>query len=440
MALRTSSWLAASLFLFHCPFRAQAEKLQITSKPPGAAVEIDGVAVGTTPFAKDYPGGYFHKTRTALGSRLEHVMVARITLKGYATKELLLSDGPAPWFSLNGRNHGEYWVFKAAHFHVNLDPIPEVFTGTISARVARNTAVDFVRELSLQEMVAQTKPGVVFLKSLQKSGTGFLITDTGVIATNAHLVRGEQSLLALLPGGVQFDAKVEYIDEDLDIALLKIEGSQFPHLTLADASTVQQGDAVFAIGNPGDAMLYSMTSGIVSAVGKFPSAGSGTWIQTNAQINPGNSGGPLVNSRGEVIGITTLKLVKKDTSGIGFALSVTDLLDVLRRFYPRETVIAEKLSTPVVPPSAPIAPVPKTEVGTVEISEPRGAEIRVESDEAGKYKVVGYVPAILNLPAGPHKIILRHPPQVDWFYDIIVMKDSRVSLGRPLGISAPALN
>jgi S1-C subfamily serine protease len=440
MASRSASWLAASLFLCLCPFRAHADRLEITSKPPGATVEIDGAPVGTTPFAKDFPGGYFHKTRTALGSRLEHAMVARITLKGYAAKELLLSNGPVNWIGLNGRNHGEYWLFKTAHFHVNLDPIPEVFTGTISATVARNTAVDFVPQLSLQELVAQTKPGVVYLKGLQKSGTGFLITDTGVIATNAHLARGEESLLALLPGGVQFNAKVEHIDKDLDIALLKIEGSEFPHLTLADASTVQQGDAVFAIGNPGNAMLYSVTNGIVSAIGKFPCAGPGTWIQTNATINPGNSGGPLLNSRGEVIGITTLKLAKKDGSAIGFALSVTDLLDVLHRFYPGKVVVVENLSATVGTPAAPIASAPKIEVGTVEISEPRGAEIRVERDEPGSYKLVGYVPAILSLSAGSHKIILRRPPQVDWIYDIIVMKDSRVSLGRPLGISAPAPN
>jgi len=364
-------------------------------------------------------------------------MVARITLKGYATKELMLSDGPANWIGLNGRNHGEYWLLKAAHFHVNLDPVPEVFTGTISARVARNTAVAFVPQLSLQEVVAQTKPGVVYLKGLEKSGTGFLITDTGVIATNAHLARGEESLVARLPGGVQFDAKVVYIDEELDIALLKIEGSKFPHLTLADVSTVQQGDAVFAIGNPGDAMLYSVTNGIVSAVDKFPSAGPGTWIQTNAPINPGNSGGPLVNSRGEVIGITTLRLVKKNTSGIGFALSVTDLLAVLHRFYPEEIVLAERLSAPAVAPAAPIISAPKTEVGTVEISEPPGAEIRIERNEPGSYMRVGYVPATLSLSAGPHKIILRRPQQVDWIYDIIVMKDSRVSLGRPLGVAAP---
>jgi serine protease Do len=408
MALRSSSWLAAILFLCLCPLRVHAGKLQITSKPPGAIVEIDGVAVGTTPFAKDFPGGSFRKTRTALGSRLEHVMVARITLKGYATKELLLSDGPVNWIGLNGRNHGEYWLLKAAHFHVNLDAIPEVFTGSISARVARNTAVDFVPQLSLEELVAQTKPGVVYLKSSQKSGTGFLVSDTGVIATNAHLARGEESLLALLPGSVQLDAKADYIDEALDIAILKIEGSEFPHLTLADASTVQHGDAVFAIGNPGDAMLYSVTKGIVSAVGKFPGAGAGTWIQTDAPINPGNSGGPLLNSRGEVIGITTLKLVKKNTSGIGFALSVTDLLEVLHRFYPKETILAEKLSAPAPAVAALVAPTPKSEFGRVDITEPPGAEIWVDK------AMVGYVPATLNLQTGTHKIALRSGQLVVW--------------------------
>jgi S1-C subfamily serine protease len=189
--------------------------------------------------------------------------------------------------------------------------------------------------------------------------------------------------LSLLPGGIQLDAKVAYLDEDLDIALLKIEGSQFAHLTLADASTLQQGDAVFAIGNPGDAMLYSMTNGIVSAIGKFPSVGPGTWIQTNAQINPGNSGGPLVNSHGEVIGIATLKLIKKDCSGIGFALSATDLLAVLHRFYSGEAVLAEELLAPVQLAAAPRAPSTKIEYGLVDVAEPLGAAIWADGTFVG---------------------------------------------------------
>ena len=84
----------AGLLLLACPGCALAEKLQITSNPPGAKVELDGVMVGTTPFEKDLPGGYFHKTRTTFGTRLEHPMVARISLTGYSTKELTLTDGP----------------------------------------------------------------------------------------------------------------------------------------------------------------------------------------------------------------------------------------------------------------------------------------------------------------------------------------------------------
>ncbi len=442
-----------------CPARANADKLQITSSPPGAKVEIDGVDVGTTPLEKDFPGGYFHKTKTALGSRLEHPLVARISLNGYATKELQLSDGPANWIGLNGRNHGEYFLFKADHFHVNLDPVSQVFTGSVAAKLAKSSAVEFEPELSLEELVARAKPAVVYLKGLQKAGTGFFVSDTGVIATNAHVARGEESLLALLPSGDQLEAKVVYIDADLDIALAKVQGSGFPHLTLADASTVRQGENVLAIGNPGDAMLFSVTKGIVSAVGKFASAGPGTWIQTDTPINPGNSGGPLVNSRGEVIGINTQKLVKKNVTGIGFALSSSDLLEVLHRFYPgvspgvrtaqsvnggaadasagngtgvAQTVSAKSL---VAPPTSATTGSAKDEFsveavpqkpagfGIVTItSDPDGAEIYVDE------KFMGNSPAKLKLPAGTHAMMLKSADRADWKRSLELFKDSSVSL------------
>ncbi len=357
---------------------ASAEKLRITSNPPGAAVSIDGVAAGVTPFDKDYPGGYFHRTLTSLGSRLEHAMVARVSLAGYASKEISLTEGPMNWVGMNGRNHGEYFLLKTDHFHVNLDPVAGVFTGTISERVPQGSAMPsampasavtaaavpgsivtgasspvdsaaFRPELSLEELVRRTKPAVVYLKGLSKSGTGFFVTETGVLATNAHVARDEESLLAVLPDGLQLEAKVVYVDADLDIALLKVAGSKFPYLTLTDTAFVQQGESVFAIGNPGDAMLFSVTKGIVSAVGKFDSAGPGTWIQTDTPINPGNSGGPLINTRGEVIGINTQKLVRKNVTSIGFALSASDLLAVLRSFYSAKNPAMQMLSGPSPP-------------------------------------------------------------------------------------------
>jgi S1-C subfamily serine protease len=466
MTLSGSLRVVAALFVLVRASLVAGDTLKITSKPPGAAVEIDGVLAGTTPLEKDYPGGYFHKTRTSMGARLEHALVARISLVGYATKELQLTDGPMNWISLNGRNRGEYWLLKSDHFDVELRAIGEVFTGGVTASLSNAGKVDLEPELSLEELVRRTKPAVVYLKGLDKSGTGFFVTETGVIATNAHLARGEESLLTVLPGGQQLEAKVVYVDADLDIALAKVDGKEFPHLALADAASVRQGENVLAIGNPGDAMLFSVTKGIVSAVGKFASAGPGTWIQTDTPINPGNSGGPLLNGRGEVIGINTQKLVKKNVTGIGFALSATDLLEVLHRFYPNvalasssekakvtsavssnktetsaggggASVVVDASSTGMraaansspIPVTAPEAfPEPamasvRQGFGTIAISsDPDGAEIYVDD------KFVGNTPAKVKLPAGSHGIVLKSREHIDWKRSLEVLKDSQVSL------------
>ena len=440
MASRSEFICCAVLVLLACPARVLADKLQITSAPPGATVELDGVAVGTTPFEKDFPGGYFHKTRTSMGSRLEHPVVARISLPGYASKEIKLTEGPMNWISLNGRNRGEYWLFKSGHFNVELQPISETFTGGITARVS-DSSIALAPELSLEELVRQAKPAVVYLKGLDKSGSGFFVTGTGVIVTNAHLARGEETLHTLLSTGRELEGKVVYIDPDLDIALVKVAAvsaeGELPHLALANASTVRQGESVLAIGNPGDAMLFSVTKGIVSAVGKFPDAGPGTWIQTDTPINPGNSGGPLLNSRGEVIGINTQKLIKKNVAGIGFALSATDLLEVLHRFYPNAVPLMEKTSTSETGRASPSENVDSSansssnaslsaafdSVGAVSISsDPDGAEIFVDE------KFHGNTPAVLKLTTGSHAIVLKFPGHADWRRTLEVLKSSKTSL------------
>ena len=338
MASRSELLLSLTLLASLCPAFTRADTLKITSTPSGASVEIDGVTVGITPYEEQVPGGYFHKTRTALGRRLQHPMIARISLPGYTTKELQMTEGPMNWVSLKGHNHGEYWLLKLTHFHVDLDPISKVFTGNISADIPESADLhresDLARGGALEEVIARAKPAVVRLKGLSKSGSGFFVTEKGVIATNAHLARGEGSLLAILFSGEQLTAKIIHVDPDRDIALLKVEGDDFPFLTLAAASNVRQGETVVALGNPGGGMPFTATKGIVSALGKFSDAGPGLWIQTDAAINPGNSGGPLLNANGEVIGINTLKLERRSVSGIGFALSSTDLLSVLRKFYP----------------------------------------------------------------------------------------------------------
>jgi hypothetical protein len=118
--------------LFFSSAPGTPEDFVVTSTPPGGKVEINGIAVGTTPFDKDYPGGYFHKSKTAVGSRPGHSLVAGLSADGYSIKEIVRTEGPAEWISLKGRNHGNYFLFKTNRFDVRLDSIIATFTGGIA--------------------------------------------------------------------------------------------------------------------------------------------------------------------------------------------------------------------------------------------------------------------------------------------------------------------
>jgi hypothetical protein len=118
--------LYASLALLACLVlapRTTAETLTITSSPAGASVEIDGLAAGTTPFKIEYPGGYFHKTHTVFGSRLDHSMTVKVSKDGYLTERLTLTQGPYEWVAVNGRHHGNYFLLKSGRFDIKLDPV-----------------------------------------------------------------------------------------------------------------------------------------------------------------------------------------------------------------------------------------------------------------------------------------------------------------------------
>src|SRR5258708_24309444 len=165
MASRSELFRSFALLVSFCPSFARADTLKITSTPAGASVEINGVTVGTTPYEEQVPGGYFHKTKTALGRRLQHSMIARISLAGYATKEVQMTEGPMNWVSLKGHDHGEYWLLKLKQFHVELDPISKVFTGNISAEIAepaeRFPETDIALAPPIEDVIARAKPAVV---------------------------------------------------------------------------------------------------------------------------------------------------------------------------------------------------------------------------------------------------------------------------------------
>jgi serine protease Do len=151
-------------------------------------------------------------------------------------------------------------------------------------------------------------------------GSGVIIDPSGVALTNAHVVGNASEVDITLLDGTQHRAKVVGVDTKTDLAVLRLEGEgkTFPFLGLGDSDEVQVGDWVLAVGSP-FGLQATVTSGIVSAKARQIGAGPyDDYIQTDAAINPGNSGGPLVNMRGEVIGINTA--IVRGGSGIGFAI------------------------------------------------------------------------------------------------------------------------
>ncbi len=111
------------------PARARGGSLTITSTPPGATIEIEGAAIGTTPYTIDYPSSYFHKPHAVFASRLEHALTLRISKEGYSPQVFKLTEGPLQWTSLTGRHEGNYFLLKADHFDFKLEEISEARAG-----------------------------------------------------------------------------------------------------------------------------------------------------------------------------------------------------------------------------------------------------------------------------------------------------------------------
>ena len=160
----------------------------------------------------------------------------------------------------------------------------------------------------------------------QGSGSGVVIDSKGYIVTNYHVVKDANEIIVSLSDGKKIEGKLVGADPKTDLAVLKINADNLPVATLGDSSKIRTGELVVAIGNPlGIEFARSVTAGIVSATNRTLSIGDEQFnlIQTDAAINPGNSGGALVNSKGEVIGINSAKLVIQGVEGMGFAIPIS---------------------------------------------------------------------------------------------------------------------
>ena len=191
------------------------------------------------------------------------------------------------------------------------------------------------------------------------AGSGILIDDKGYIATNNHVVEDADSIYVELPDGRTFPADIVGGDTLSDLAVIKIDAADLPYACWGDSSLLSLGEWVLAIGNAlGEGI--TATAGIVSRLNVSVSVGANILyglIGTDAAINPGNSGGPLVNMAGDVIGITSVKIVASEVEGMGYAISSNEARPIIEELirYGRVTYPWLGVSVSTVTPSLAIS-------------------------------------------------------------------------------------
>ncbi len=405
-----------------------AEKFKyfvITSDPEGAKIESNGEVIGTTPFRKQMDSYYFYNgPRFATSSYIPAPISITVSKEGYVAKTLVITKGPFEWVSINGAKRMIYYVASSPEFHIKLEPIGE-FLGTNpfskmndSQNNALNTKLSG-EVFTTEQIVQKTLPAVVEVRTPEGSGSGFFILDSGIIVTNRHVVGSSQKVTVVTSKGESFESKSVFVHPTKDLALIKVEGSNFPFIPIANPASVNVGADVIAIGSPGvsgTTLQNTVTKGIISSFRELQP--DGLIVQTDVAINPGNSGGPLLNTRGEVVGVNTFKVVGRE--GLGFSVFSSEILQMLKEHfnfvpsYPDSTKSIE-VKTPLV-----------TKVIAQVNSEPEGAEIYVDGN------FVGSTPSKISLSVGEHTIKIVRKGFTEWEKKVNIESESTPSFYAPL--------
>lgn len=255
--------------------------------------------------------------------------IGKYFLVGFITMALTLSIAiPSTYYMI--KNAIEDGTLKGVNNVNNISYTPPTFTNDTTGL----SVTDAVKKVAPSVVSVSTK-GLVsngfFSQQQEGVGSGFIINEDGDILTNYHVVQGATEVTVTFNNGKEYKAKIVNYDANKDLAMIRLqEKVEVPGIaTLGDSDLLQAGEEVIAIGNPlGKEFVGTVTKGIVSAASRTiqnEDKSTSVYIQTDAAINPGNSGGPLINSRGEVIGINSAKISESGVEGIGFSIPINSV-------------------------------------------------------------------------------------------------------------------
>ena len=211
--------------------------------------------------------------------------------------------------------------------------------------IAQNTAT-LNDDLSVQQVVANVQDSVVQINvetiatgflgqplKGQGAGSGVIISNDGYIVTNNHVIENADDIFVTLNNNEEYSAKLIGTDIKTDLAVIKIEGTNFTSANLGDSSSTLVGDTAIVIGNPLGEFGGTVTTGIISALNRdiIIENQAMNLLQTNAEVNPGNSGGGLFNSKAQLIGIINAKTLANNVEGMGFAIPSNDVKIVVEQ-------------------------------------------------------------------------------------------------------------
>ncbi len=259
---------------------------------------------------------------------------------------------------INGMRLNSSVIMQDDRTYVPVRALCEAMGATVSWDDASNSAfVTFTEEDAISKIVSDISPSVVTIignydgsgaenkyNNPTMHGSGVIYKSNGYIITNAHVVTDIKNLTVVLSDGTSLAGKVLYSDEAADLAVVKVDKLGLKPVTMAEEATILSGKTAIAVGTPISlSMRNSVTKGIVSGCDVALSGSHYKLIQTDAAINPGNSGGPLLNSKGELIGINSSKYVSESIDNMGFAIPVDTVKFAIAQFEKNGRIVRPSL-------------------------------------------------------------------------------------------------